>query len=584
MERNRTEAALRESEERYALAALGANDGLWDWDLRSNTIYLSPRWKAIIGFGEDDLGNRPEEWLRRVHPNDVIRLRAELDLHFKSATPHFEIEHRIRHKDGGYRWVLSRGVAVRDETGTTYRVAGSLTDVTQRKAAEEQLLHDALHDSLTGLPNRALFLDRLGVALAQAKRQRYRSSEPGFCVFFLDLDRFKNVNDSLGHAHGDDLLLAMARRLAAMVRPGDTVARLGGDEFTILMSLSSIDDANRVAERVQRELAIPFDLEGHEVFTAASIGIAMGPGDYQRAEDLLRDADTAMYRAKSRGRGRHAVFDPGMHEKAVTILKLEGDLRRALERDELALHYQPIVSLESSQIVGFEALLRWRHPERGLVYPTDIIPLAEETNLILPIGEWAMQHACAQLRAWQDGHPERRISVSINLSGKQFLQKHLVDQVGKTLRDSGIRPGTLSLELTESVIMDNADSAIARLMGLRELDVKLDVDDFGTGYSSLSYLHKLPIDTLKIDRSFVNKLDKGPESVEIINLIVTLARNLGLSVSAEGLETREQVDQVRRMACELGQGFFFARAVDADAAGALLGRGANWHEAALRSA
>ncbi len=385
IERQRAEETLRESEERFALAVRGANDGIWDWDLRADRIYYSPRWKAILGFGESDLSERTDEWLGRVHPDDRHRVQAALESHLApvetdAASPrHFESEHRIRHRDGGYRWVLARGIAVRDESGEAYRVVGSMTDVTLRKNAEERLLHDALHDALTGLPNRPLFLDRLGVALA---RQRRRQEEAGdaTAVLFLDLDRFKHVNDSLGHLAGDRLLVAMARRLQSILRPGDTVARLGGDEFAILVDLAKAGDAGILADRIHRELAVPFHIDGHEILVTVSIGIAEVSGEYERPEDLLRDSDIAMYQAKRQGRAASKTFDKTMHTRAAAVLQLESDLSRALARRELRLHYQPMISLEDDRVVGFEALLRWEHPESGLIYPAEIISVAEDPD------------------------------------------------------------------------------------------------------------------------------------------------------------------------------------------------------------
>ncbi|HEY9750603.1 MAG TPA: PAS domain S-box protein, partial [Allocoleopsis sp.] len=373
-ERKQAEEALRESQERYALAVAGANDGLWDWNLKTNEIYFSSRWQSMLGYQEGEISSSPNEWFSRVHPEDVERLKAQINLHLEGLSPHFESEHRMRHQDGSYRWMLSRGLAVRDADQKVSRMAGSQTDVTERKHVEEQLLHDAFHDVLTGLPNRSLFMDRLGLAIERSKR-------PGnnlFAVLFLDLDRFKVINDSLGHMIGDQLLIAIARRLEACLRGGDTVARLGGDEFTILLEdIVDIHDATRIANRIHQALQSPFNLQGQEVFTSVSIGIALSETGYDWPEDLLRDADTAMYRAKSLGRACHEVFDRTMHLRAVELLHLETDLRRAIERQELRLYYQPIVSLTTGRIHGFEALIRWQHPERGLISPAEFIPVAE---------------------------------------------------------------------------------------------------------------------------------------------------------------------------------------------------------------
>ncbi len=567
-ERKRSEEALRESQERYALAVQGANDGLWDWNLKTDEIYFSPRWKAMLGYREHELSRQPLEWFERVHPEDIDRLQAQLDLHLQGLAPHFESEHRMRHQDGSYRWMLSRGLAVRDREGRAYRMAGSQTDVTERKQVEEQLLHDAFHDVLTGLPNRALFMDRLGLAIERCKR-------PGsglFAVLFLDLDRFKVINDSLGHMIGDQLLIAIARRLETCLRGGDTVARLGGDEFTILLEdIKDIHDATAIANRIHQALESPFNIRDHEIFTTASIGIALSEAGYDLPEDLLRDADTAMYRAKSTGRACHEVFTHTMHLRAVQLLHLETDLRRALEREEFHLQYQPIVSLATGKIHGFEALLRWQHPDRGFISPVEFIPVAEETGLIVPIGSWVLREACQQTQRWQQlltNHTP--LTMSVNLSGKQFTQPDLLDQVDQILRDTGLDTRSLKLEITESVMMANAESATKMLLKLKALGVQLHIDDFGTGYSSLSYLHRFPIDQLKVDRSFVQRMGAEDESSEIVRAIVTLAHNLGMKVTAEGVESAEQLRYLRELDCEYGQGYFFFRPLDAQAAERLI--------------
>jgi diguanylate cyclase (GGDEF)-like protein/PAS domain S-box-containing protein len=574
IERKRVEEALRISEERYSLAVTGASDGVWDWDLESHEVYYSDRWREMLGWDPATLDNASADWLNRVHPSDLPMVQRALQDHLDGRAEHFETEHRLQQEDGSYRWFQVRGLAVRDDDGRPTRLAGSLSDVHQRKLNEDQLQHDALHDPLTQLPNMTLFRDRLGVAIAQADRR----PQFLFAVLFFDLDRFKIINDSLGHAVGDQLLKAIARRLLTFLRPGDTVARLGGDEFAILANdMEETSDATRIAERIHEELSRPFDLGGYEVFTTASIGIALSTTKYDRAEDVLRDADTAMYRAKSQGKSGHAVFDEAMHHRAVELLRLENDLRRAVEREEFRIFYQPIVTLESGQIEGLEALVRWQHPHRGLILPRDFIPVAEETGLIVPIGWCVLREACTQMAEWRRRiRTSRDTALSVNLSSRQFLQPDLVERLEEILGETEFPPEGLRIEITESLIMDQADSAIDKLTRLRELGVQLHLDDFGTGYSSLSYLHRLPTHTIKIDRSFVSQMEIGNGQAEIVKTIVSLAQNLGMHVAAEGLETFGQFHQLRELKCEFGQGFYFSRPLEPSSASELLSSDPRW--------
>ena len=555
-QRKRVEQALRESEERYALAARGSNDGLWDWDFRSNRIYFSPRWKVMLGLNENDVADQPEEWFSRVHAEDLDRVKAEIAAHREGGGAHLETEHRMRLADGGYRWMLVRGIVLRDDSGKAYRMAGSQTDISDRKLYERQLQHDALHDALTGLPNRTLFMDRLEHALARARRR----PDELFAVLFLDLDRFKVVNDSLGHLLGDRLLVEFARRMERCVRPGDTVSRLGGDEFTILLEdLRSSDESIQIAERIQAELIFPFNLSGQDVYTSTSIGIAHGNADYGRADQLLRDADTAMYRAKSGGKARHEVFQKAMHADVLTLLHLETDLRRAVERAEFTLNYQPIMDLESTRVVGFEALIRWHHPQRGTISPSEFILTAEETGLIVPIGWWVLKEACQQMQTWHTRFPEHRdLSISVNLSARLFRQAGLHERVVEVVTAAGLHPTKVKLEITESALMDYAEASVLTLRQLKFAGIQVQIDDFGTGYSSLNYLQRFEIDALKIDRSFVSQLGIAGENSEIARTIITLARNLGMKVVAEGIETEIQLAQLQALGCDWGQGYLLS--------------------------
>jgi len=569
----RAQEALRESEERYALAARGANDGLWDWNIQTGHVYYSPRWKAMLGWHENEISNTPEEWFNRIHDADRKRVKEEIAAHRNGSTPHFESEHRMLHKDGTFRWMLNRGLAVFDDSGKTLRMAGSQTDITERKVS----------DPLTGLPNRLLFIDRLGRLIKHAKRRK----DILFAVLFLDLDGFKMINDSMGHLIGDQLLLGVANRLEKCLRSTDTVARLGesftvarlgGDEFTVLLDdLKDPNDAKSAADRLMKALAPPFILGGKEVFTSVSIGIALSNTAYEQAEDMLRDADTAMYRAKSLGKARFEVFDADMRASVMARLQLETDLRGALEREEFRNFYQPIVSLDSGQIVGFEALLRWQHPTRGLLGPEEFILVAEETGLIRELGWWNLREACRQMSDWRTGPNGRPdLIISVNLSAKQFLQPNLVVDIRKLLHELSLSPDALKLEITESAVMADPSAAVEMLQQIKSIGIHLAIDDFGTGYSSLSYLHRFPLDTLKIDRSFIRDMQEDGEGMEIARTILPMANNLRLDVVAEGVETLEQVALLKQLHCKYAQGYYFSKPLSAENSTALLEGEPTW--------
>ena len=571
-ELRRLRRELQESQESHRLLEQVANDALWSWDLDADTIAFSRRWVEMLG--EQELGCSSEDWFGRVHEDDLVRLKSSLASLREGASPVFEAVYRIRHREGRWLWVLSRSLPARDPDGVPRKLVGTHTDITSSKRAEEQLARRAFYDPLTDLPNRALFLDRLSHAMRRARRRPSYL----FAVLFLDLDHFKVINDSLGHMAGDQLLVLIARRLEATLRPGDTVARLGGDEFTILLDdLHSSEDATRVADRMQNALLSSFDVRGKEIFSTASIGIALSSTGYEQPEDILRDADAAMYRAKGTGRARHALFDTGMHDRAVALLEIEADMRRAVERDELVMHYQPIVSLVSGRITGLEALVRWRHPRRGLIPPGEFVPLAEETGQIIPMGRWVLRRVCRQMGEWKRNSPAMRpLTVNVNLSPRQFSLPDLVGHVDEVLDETGLEASCLRLEITESALMENPDTATRILLQLQLLGVQISLDDFGTGYSSLSYLQRFPIDTLKIDRSFIGGLDREQENLEIARTIVTIGRNLGKEVVAEGIETDRQLELLREIQCEKGQGFLFSRPLMPEDAEELVESGPRW--------
>ncbi len=533
--------------------------------LRSNSAF-----RHLTGYGAEEAAARPF-WDLVCSPEDRDAVREILANPPSEATAG-QHEHAWVTRHGTRPLVawslrpLGSGGA-----GATRSVITGL-DVTERKALEEQLVHDAFHDALTGLPNRSLFLDRLGQSLRQSLRRKDRR----FGVLFLDMDRFKLINDSLGHMVGDQFLSEIARRIERCVRPGDTVARFGGDEFTLLLDdLQGSSDVAQVAERIHQQLKTPITVAGQEIFTTASIGIALSDTGYERPEDMLRDADIAMYRAKARGGASHEVFDRSMHSRAVSLLRTENELRRALERGEFEVHYQPIVTLKDGRVTGFEALLRWNHPERGRVFPGDFIGTAEETGLIVELDRWVLFQACRQLVEWRRDYPSaKNLTTSVNLSVRQFSRGDLVDVVKATLRETKLPDEALCLEITESVLLEGSPRASEILEGLKNGGARLHLDDFGTGYSSLSYLHRFPVDALKIDRSFVGAMRPDGGGQEIVRAIVALAQNLDLHVIAEGIETAQQRAALRNLQCEYGQGYMFSKPVPADQAGALLASGA----------
>jgi len=557
---------LRESEERYALAARGANDGLWDWNLSTNEVYWSPRWKAMLGYDEAAIGVSPDEWLTRVHQEDAGRVRETLAAHLAHEGALYESEHRILHRDGTFRWVLCRGAAVRNHLGTVTRLAGSLTDITEAKVA----------DALTGLPNRLLFVELIERAIKRTARR----PDCTFALLALGLDRFKALNHSLGLLTADGLLIAIARRLQTTLRAtdavthqqGSTLARLGGDEFNVLLEdIADASDAIRVAERLRSALEKPFEVDGRQVFVSATVGITVSTTGYVRPEDALQDAAIALHRAKANGTTPYELYDPAMRARAVARLQLETDLRHAIENREFFVMYQPIVALESGTISGFEALVRWRHPTRGLLSPAEFIPIAEDTGMIGQIGRLVLIESCRQMVDWQRrfGADAPRV-ICVNVSGRQLAHVDLATDIEAVLRETGLEASRLKLEITESAYIDDVNAAQTTLKRMQSIGIGWSIDDFGTGYSSLSYLHRLQADTVKVDRSFVGRIGGGDNGLEMVCTIVALAQNLGMDVVAEGVETAEQLSQLGALGCEYVQGFYLSKPVDVAAADGLI--------------
>jgi len=544
-------------------------DAIYFKDLDSRFTRVNRYAAAQFGVTSPSLavGRTDFDFFTGEHAQQALKDEQEI---IRTGHPLVNVEEKETLANGKIRWVSTTKLPLRDRKGKIVGTFGISRDISDRKKAEEQLQHQAFYDPLTDLPNRALFLDRLRHLFHRARRSR---GSPQFAVLYLDLDRFKAINDSLGHQIGDELLIATARRLERCLRPGDTLARLGGDEFTVLLEdVRSEADATGVAERIHQEVAAPLQMRGGEVFTSVSVGIALSSAGYGSPEDMLRDADTAMYRAKAGGRARHQVFDGDMHRRAVSSLRLETDLRRALERREIVPYYQPIVELETGAVVGFEALARWRHPTSGMLLPDLFIPVAEETGLVVEIGAWMLAEACRQVREWQRSDAIwSTLGISVNVSGRQLSQGAVAADVERVLGATGLDPTCLTLEITESALVHSLDAGAGVVRRLHEMSIGLHLDDFGTGYSSLAYLHSFPVQALKVDRSFVSRMDQAAQQSAIVKAIVSLAHDLGMEVVAEGVETRAQLETLRALRCRRGQGFLFSKPLPADQAERLLG-------------
>ena len=563
--RKAADEALRRSEERYALVAAAANDGLLDWDIEAGTVYFSARWPALLGLKPDELRPAPDEWFKRIHADDFARVSADIDAHLTGATPNFESEYRIHHGDGGWRWVVSRGMAVRRADGSATRMVASLSDVTARKEAEQRVIHNATHDTLTGLPNRTLLFDRIA-------RVPPTSGGPRAALMVVNVDRFKVVNESLGHSIGDQILVTLARRLPAALSPGDTLARLAGDEFAVLLAEPESEAAAlAVADAIQQRVAQPIQLAGETVVLGASIGMAMRPEGKLRPADFLRDANLAMYQAKVDGGGRTKAFSEDLRQRSAFLLRSETELRRGIETGRLSVHYQPLVSLQTGEMSGFEALARLTLPSGDMLPPNDFIPVAEQTGLILPLGMKVLQQSCEQLRTWHAQYGTR-LTLAVNLSPRQLEEPDIVKSIARVLEQTGPSGFTLKLEITEGALINNPEVAETQLAAIRALGVQICIDDFGTGHSSLAYLHRFPIDVLKIDRFFIGRMAERPRDLELVRGIVGLGHNLGMDVVAEGVETQEQAQILSDIGCELGQGYLFGRPMSAGAATEWLAR------------
>jgi diguanylate cyclase (GGDEF)-like protein/PAS domain S-box-containing protein len=561
IERKRTEEALRLSQERFELVTRATSDAIWDWNFATNELWWNEGFQKLFGYSADEITSDLGSWSSRLHPDDAERVIHDIHRHIESGKHNWADEYRFKRKDGTFASVIDRGYVVYDQASNPVRMLGSMMDVTERKSLEEQLTHQALHDPLTKIANRVLFRNRVEHALAKLIRNHV-----SVAVLFLDLDNFKSINDSLGHAAGDKLLVAVAGRLQDCLRNSDTAARLGGDEFAVLIeTVTHSNEATNIADRILEVFRQPFSIESNEVYIGASIGIASGTAETSGSEELLRNADLAMYLAKSRGKGKYVVFEPKMHEALMERIELEGDLRRGIEGREFLLHYQPIMDLQSGEMLGMEALVRWNHPRFGLLSPMKFIPLAEETNLIVPLGEWILNEACRQAEAWRSTHKElRSVSLTVNISIRQFIQSELIKIVSNALESSGLPPELLILEITESFMLQDTEATILKLHDLKRLGIRLAIDDFGTGYSSLSYLQRFPIDILKIDKSFIDKLGHGNEGNAVARAIIMMGDSLNLKTIAEGIEHIDQISALKDLGCEAGQGFHFAKPLNSE--------------------
>ncbi len=554
------DARLSELRERFSLAIRGSKDGMWEWDLVRQRVFYSQRWRELLALDGETIRPTIDSWLTRVHPQDVERLRADLDSHRKGLTPIHENEHRIRDGAGQWRWVMSRSVVHRNTAGRVVRMAGSLTDITPYRLREQELRHQSRHDASTNLPDRRVFHEQLARAVELARAH----DDFTFVVLLVEIDRMGQIRDSFGVSVANELVAAIATRLRGCLRAEDHLFRFGPEQLAIL--LEDIDDASHgthIADQIHDVVAEPLELAGQTTFTTVSIGMTSSAHGYTRVEELVADVSAAVDTARDRGRNRYEIYDTSMRIESRTLLALEMAMRKALDNEQFELHYQPIVRLGDRHVLGFEALMRWMHPERGSVPPSEFIPIAEDTGLIVPLGRWAIREAVRRLHGWQEEFNLRgQLSVSVNLSAKQVGDPLLLETIDSVLAETQIDPSCLKLELTESVLIDQVEQVTELLQELRKREIQVWIDDFGTGFSSLGYLHRFPVDGLKIDRTFIEGLDGTPESATMVRIILGLAENLGLEVVAEGIETEQQAAHLAELGCLMCQGWLFGRAVD----------------------
>lgn len=566
-ERKRAENSLRESEERFRQMADNIHEIFWMTDVDfTKFIYINPAYERITGRTCESVYANPQSFFDGIHGEDREKAIAVIQ---QNRLTGWSMEYRIVQPNGEIKWLFERTVPIYNSLGEVTNIVGIGQDITDRKFSEDQLIYQAFHDNLTNLPNRLLFIDRLEMALKKSKRL----TEHLFAILFIDLDQFKVINDSLGHLIGDRLLIAVSKILANSVRSFDTVARLGGDEFAILLDdIANAQEALDVTNRIHDHLRNEIEIDSHKILTSASIGIVIGSHDYEHANELLRDADIALYRAKEKGRSCHEIFNRVMYDLVIKRLQIENELRQAIAHEDFLVYYEPIVCLKTMTIRGFEALVRWQHPNRGLVTAGEFIPICEETGMIIALGKWVLQNACRQIQLWNQEYPSLNLTINVNLSGKQLTSPQIIETIDEVLQETGIATTCLNLEITETILIENTEVAIGVFQELCKRNIQLSLDDFGTGFSSLSYLQRFPVNIIKIDRSFISKIHSGDHNIEIVKAIIALAHAMNIKVIAEGIELTEQITQLQAWDCDFAQGYFFARSLSAADASDLLER------------